>query len=174
MAIVFILNCLIKLLFVFALSQKNITSYQISKNIINQIPRELPLARIQINHLGIDNNIYDFHSPHNTVEENVQLLNGSILPNNDHSIVFLAAHSGNSKISYFERLNELKIGNKINFYYQSKHYVYEVYDYYEIKKDGDIEVEKMVDHQLVLTTCSITNSHKQLVINAKLIKKENM
>lgn len=142
----------------------------IDKLKINTAPKEMPIARLEINHLDIHNNIYRLDSIHNTVEENVQLLEGSVFPDSTSSIVFLAAHSGNSNISYFEKLINIKLGDQIYLYYQNQEYIYKVYDIYEVNKDGDIEVNKTEKHQLVLTTCSPRNIHKQLIVNSKLIE----
>ena len=131
------------------------------------------IAKLVIDKLNINNYIYDFNSNKNTVEKNIEILDGSILPNNDTSIIFLAAHSGNGKIAYFKNLDKLEINDEIYFYYKDYKYIYQVVDIFEIIKDGDIELNKISDNQLVLTTCSPNSSDKQLVVNSKLIRKES-
>lgn len=132
------------------------------------------IGKLVIKELNINNYIYDFNSSKNTVEKNVEILDGSILPdNNNSSIIFLAAHSGNGKIAYFKNLDKLKIGDEIYFYYNNYKYIYQAVDIFEITKDGDIELNKISDNQLVLTTCSPNNSDMQLVVNSKLIRKES-
>ncbi len=133
-------------------------------------PSEIPLARLQINRLNIDKYIYKIDSKANNVDKNVSILKESILPDQDNSIIFLAAHSGDSKVSYFENLKKLKKGEEISFYYNNHNYIYKVIDIYEMNKDGYIGVNKRKDKQLILTTCSPTHKNKQLIIDSILIK----
>lgn len=137
-------------------------------------PKEIPIARIEISNINIDNYIYDFNSNNNTVEKNVTILKSSILPNKNHSIIFLAAHSGNSKISFFNNLNKIKNNQKINFYYNNYKYIYKIIKNYEVEKDGTIEINKDSSNQLILTTCSTNNKNKQLIIESILLQKEKI
>ena len=138
------------------------------------LPKEIPIAELVIGKIGIDNYIYNYNSPNNTVEKNVELLKGSILPNDNKSIIFLAAHSGNSYISYFNNLNKLNKNDLVTFYYKNIKYIYKVNTIYELDKDGDIEVVNEAKDQLVLTTCSTTDDKKQLVVSSNLLKKESI
>lgn len=72
------------------------------------VPKEVPIAQLIIDKISINNYIYSYDSINNTVEKNVELLAGSTFPDKENSIVFLAAHSGNSNISYFNNLDRLK------------------------------------------------------------------
>ena len=137
-------------------------------------PKELPIARIEIERLNINNYIYQLNSEYNHVDKNVTLLHHSVFPDKDNSIVFLAAHSGNSKVSYFNHLNKIKLKENINFYYDDYKYVYQTINITETEKDGDIELNKRAEKQLVLTTCSTTDKTKQLVIESVLIRKEKI
>ena len=111
--------------------------------------------------------IYPLSNPKNNVDQNISILKGSILPDKDNSIVFIAAHSGVGKIAYFNNLDKLNKGDKVSFFYKNKEYKYIVSTIYEEKKDGYIHVSKGKDKQLVLTTCS-KNKGKQLVVNCIL------
>ena len=133
-------------------------------------PNELPIANLYIKKLNINKPIYKLASKNNTVDKNVELLNGSILPDKENSIIFLAAHSGNSNVSYFNNLYKLNIGDEIVFQYKDNKYTYIVNDKFLEEKDGDIEINKTSNNQLVLTTCSTTDSSKQLIINCNLKK----
>lgn len=108
------------------------------------------------------------------LDKNVTILKGSILPNKDNSIIFLAAHSGNSKVSFFNKLDKIKNNQEINFYYNNYKYIYKVIKKYETNKDGDIEVNKDFKNKLILTTCSIHNKKKQLIVESIMIKKKNI
>lgn len=125
------------------------------------------LATIKIDKIGIDHPIYPLTNPKNNVDQNISILKGSILPDQDNSIMFIAAHSGVGKIAYFNNLDKLNKGDKVSFFYKNKEYKYIVSSMYEEKKDGYIHVSKGKDKQLVLTTCS-KNKGKQLVVNCIL------
>lgn len=165
--ITFIIVCIL-------LTNPNNNLISINNNVISNTPKELPIAKIIIPKIKIDNSIYSINSNENTVEKNVMILKESILPNNDESIIFLAAHSGNGDIAYFNDLNKLDINDTLIFQYKNYNYYYIINDKHEIDKDGDIELNKTSPNQLVLTTCSTTNKAKQLLINSNLVKKEEI
>lgn len=76
----------------------------------------------------------------------------------------LYAHAGNSKISYFKKLDKLEVGNEVMIYYLDKIYSYKVNKKYEIDKTGFLTLnENTSDHNLVLVTC-VHNTNKQLII----------
>lgn len=135
-------------------------------------PKEIPLAKLEIKKLGINHYIYNFNSSYNTVEKNVAILEASVLPDHDNSIVFLAAHSGNSKISYFNNLKYLRLNDIIHFYYNNYKYSYQIIHIHEDEKNGYIGINKNDKNQLILTTCSTKNKRKQLIVESILIKKE--
>lgn len=135
-------------------------------------PKELPLAKLEIKKLGINQYIYNLNSDYNTVEKNITILEESVLPEHENSIIFLAAHSGNSKISYFNNLGNLKPDDIIHFHYNNYKYSYQVVNIYEEDKNGYIGVHKNDKKQLILTTCSTKNKKKQLIVESTLLKKE--
>lgn len=157
------------------INRGNLEVSSISTNDIiikNHKPKELPIAKVKIPRLNINHDIYDLNSSYNNVEKNVTLLDGSILPNKKNSIIFLAAHSGNSKISYFNHLNKIKPKEKVTFYYDNYKYIYQVINIKEENKNGYIKINKRKENQLILTTCSTNNKEKQLIVESMLIKKE--
>lgn len=137
-------------------------------------PQEIPIARLIIKDLNINQDIYSIKSKENNVDKNVTILKESILPDNDNSIVFLAAHSGTSKVSYFTKLNKIKSNVRIEFYYNHKKYTYKISEIEEQDKNGYIEIHKADKKQLILTTCSTKNKKKQLLIKSTLINEEKI
>ena len=108
-------------------------------------------------------------SSENTVNKNVTIIKGSSMPNIKNSYLILAAHSGNSSLSYFKNLHLLEINDEVIIYYNNKRYYYSAFDIYEINKNGYINFNRNVhENILILTTCSKEES-KQLVIRLKLI-----
>ena len=140
----------------------------------NVSPKVIPIGRLIIEKIKLDQALYDINSPNNNVEENVTILKGSSLPTNNKGIIFLAAHSGTGDIAYFNDLDKLKVNDEIIFKYNNINYHYLVDKIFEEEKDGDIEITKSSDNQLVLTTCSKKDSKKQLIVNSNLIQKEEI
>lgn len=147
------------------------TQYNINSHI--SIPKQKnTIGRLIIDKLNINQPLYDINDNKNNVEENVTILTGTIEPNKNNSIVFLAAHSGTGKIAYFKNLDKLKSNDKITLIYKEHTYYYEVKNYWEIKKNGTITVPKEEKNQLILTTCSPKKDNYQLIINC--IQKESI
>ena len=126
----------------------------IKKNQIKKQEQKQEIQKDQIGYLKIDKlnlyqPLYSKDSSKNNVEENITILKESIMPTEEESIVFLAAHSGNGKIAFFEELANPKIKDEEN-------------------KNGYIHVNKNNNKQLILTTCSPTKKNKQLIINSEI------
>ena len=134
----------------------------------------------KINNVIIDNNIleipkinlkqpfFDINDKNNNVNKNIELLNNSVLPTENNSILAFAAHSGNGKKAFFKNLNKLNKDDLIYIYIQNNIYTYKIIDIYEEIRNGYLNILKE-NNLLILTTCSKNN--KQLVIIAKQIKK---
>ena len=82
----------------------------------------------------------------------------------------LAAHSGEGRIAYFNKLIELSEGDEIEFKYYDETYIYVVDNIYEQEKNGYIKFSKRNESQLILTTCSTQNNKMQLIVEAKIKK----
>jgi len=143
----------------------------INQNFIDKRKSENIVGKILIDKININRNLYDINDSNNEVDKNITILKGSIDPKYDNSIFFLAAHSGSGEIAYFNDLNKLEKGDLITLLYNDIKYEYIVNNKWETKKDGDIEVPKENKKQLILTTCSTKDKHKQLIINC--IEKES-
>lgn len=132
--------------------------------------KEEIIGNLIIDKINLDMPLYNIESKNNNIEENVTILNESILPPNEKSIIFLAAHSGTSKISYFNDLDKLKINDTILLTINNIKNTYQITNIYKQKKNGYIKVNKENKDQLILTTCDPNNNKYQLIINST--KKE--
>lgn len=142
-------------------------NFKVKYNIqIKEILKDDSIGKLSINRINREFKLYD--NEKNNVEENVTILDGSIEPKEDDSIMFIAAHSGTGKIAYFNDLDKLKVDDEVVLYYKGIKYTYVVKDIWETEKDGDIEVFKDEKKQLILTTCSKKNNNKQLIINCTI------
>ncbi len=149
------------------LSFNNILDINMTNGSSKEIKEEI-IGKLIIKKININNNLYKTTSKRNNVNKNITILENSIPPNKDDSIMFIAAHSGTGRVAYFRNLNKLEIGDIITLIYDNETYNYEVKNYWEEKKDGDISVFKEDKKQLILTTCSPDNEDMQLVINCVL------
>ena len=129
------------------------------------------IGQIIIEKININSKLYKIDSPKNNIENNITILKGSIEPEKEDSIVFIAAHSGYGEKAFFKDLDKLDIEDKIILSYKNIDYIYKVKNKWETNKDGDIEVQKEDEKQLILTTCSPKDKTKQLIINC--IEKES-
>ena len=108
----------------------------------------------------------------NNVDYNIEILKESTMPNIDNSNLFLAAHSGNSKVSFFRYLYKLNYNDEVYIYYENKKYIYKVNNLYEIEKNGYAEIRKSNNRKhLILITC-IDGTEKQKVIICDLIEEK--
>ncbi len=130
----------------------------------DKIVREEFLMLLEIEKLNLKKGIYSFDSPLNDVAKNIQLIQGSTLPDQLYSQVILASHSGNSDISYFKNLDRLEIGDLATLYYKNYKNEYKLVHIYQELKDGSIIIhrDKKQDH-LILITCDKRNKHLQNV-----------
>lgn len=161
-------------------SQKTIPKKQYKKEIINVKEsidnvktitiKEEPIGALIIEKINLNKPLYEINSKKNNIEENITILKGSIEPNKNNSIFFLAAHSGPGEIAFFNNLDKLNINDIITLKYKNIKYYYSVKDIWETNKDGNIEVNKDINNQLILTTCSKNDNTKQLVINCTKIE----
>ena len=94
------------------------------------------IATLTIPKINLIRPLYSINDKRNNIEENVTILKESTI---DH--IILAAHSGNSKVSYFNDLDKLQIDDTIIINYQNNQ-----------------------EKTIILTTCSPSNDTMQLTI----------
>lgn len=140
-----------------------------NQNIYKQNNEEI-IGNLIIDKINLDMPLYNIESKNNNIEENITILKESILPPKEKSIIFLAAHSGTSKISYFDNLDKLEINDTILLTINNTENVYQIKNIYKQKKNGYIHINKENKDQLILTTCDPNNNEYQLIINST--KKE--
>lgn len=105
------------------------------------------------------------------IDKNIIVVKPSVYPNKEESLFILAAHSGTGKYAYFNYLYKLKIKDKIYITYMDKKYTYNIIDIYYQKKDGNIDIYKIMNNKtLVLITCTNGKRNLQTVYIATLVK----
>lgn len=140
-------------------------------NIVKKSDNEEYLGILSIPKINLKTGFYNINSKKNNVSSNVTLLKESVMPEDDGSILYLAAHSGSGYLAYFKDLEKLKEEDIITITYNKNDYLYVISSIYEMPKNGEISVNHNINEKcLVLTTCS-KNKNMQLVILAKMINK---
>lgn len=162
------IKLIIKTLIIILLTTNNNNENKTNKTVQNT---EI-IGNIIIDKININKPLYNINNNKNNIEENIEVLKESILPPNNNSIIFLAAHSGTSNISYFNELDKLNLKDEILLTINNKNYIYIVKNIYTQKKNGYININKEKNNQLILTTCDPNNNKNQLIINS-IIKEFN-
>lgn len=127
---------------------------------------------LEIPKLGLRRGLVDVNSRYNNVRYNVQILKESTMPDVEKGNLILAAHSGNTRVSFFNTLKNLSLDDKVNIYYDNKKYTYKMVKSYEIEKTGYANIVRDKSKTtLTLITCK-TGTNYQLVIICELIESE--
>lgn len=128
---------------------------------------------LEIPKINLKRGLVDKNSSDNNVNRNIYMIKKTTLPDEQtNSHIILAAHSGNSYVSFFKNLTKLSMKDKVYFYYKGMKYSYEISDRYEIKKTGKAELKLTNASDITLISC-ISGTDKQVVYVATLIEKDN-
>ena len=139
----------------------------------NEVKEENYIGILEIPKINLKKGLVDKNSSSNNVDKNIYTLKETTLPDEQlNSHIILAAHSGNSYISYFKNLKKLDMKDKVYFYYKNVKYIYEISNKYEIDKTGTTELKITNKSDITLITC-ISGTNKQVVYVANLIDKES-
>lgn len=121
------------------------------------------IAILEIPKINLKKGLYAKDNKYNDVKYGIQILDKS-----NENLVILASHSGNSLISYFKNLAKLKVDDKVIIKYQEKDYIYQVRYFYEIEKNGKLEIlDDNIYKKIILITCN--NQSKQIVYVGELL-----
>ncbi len=138
-----------------------------------QKKQENYISVLEIPKIKLKRGLVDKNSSSNNVNKNIYTVKETTFPDERiNSHIILAAHSGNSYVSFFKNLTKLSMKDQVYLYYKGTKYIYEVSDRYEIKKTGKAELKLTNTSDITLITC-ISGTDKQVVYVATLIAKEN-
>ena len=156
-----------------AIEEKNILGENINnreENVKNIIKKKKYIGILEIPRINLQRGFYDFGFKENNVNQNIEVIESSLMPNQRFGNLILAAHSGNSKISYFKNLYKLEIGDKAYVYYVDKYYTYQLVNVYDEEKDGTVLIRRNSNQtNLTLITCDKNAKDKQNVYIFALI-----
>ncbi len=129
------------------------------------------IAVIEIPNINLKQGLVNKYSKYNDIKYNVQIIDGSNMPDIINSNLILAAHSGTSNVAYFKDLSKVSDNDLVYIYYSGIKYIYKINNHYEVKKTGYIDIERdKTTNAITLITCKDDNY--QLVYLGYLINKE--
>lgn len=128
------------------------------------------IGYLEVPKVKIKRGFVDLNSKYNSVKYNVMLIKGSEMPDVQNGNLILAAHNGNSSVSFFNDLYKLSRKDKAYITYKGKKYTYELVTSYEEKKDGKLTIKRNAKvNTLTLITCTKGSNTKQTVFIFELI-----
>lgn len=129
------------------------------------------LGILEIKKIKLRKGFYKLNSNLNNVDKNIMTVSSSDIPNVKKGNLILASHSGNSSVSYFRHLDKLDMEDIASIYYLGKKYDYKLINYYDVDKNGSVQIIKNNDiNTLTLITCK-KNTDKQTVFIFELNKE---
>ena len=109
---------------------------------------------LEIPKVNLKKEVYPNDKEKNNVDKNIEVINGSSMPNVTNGNLILASHSGNSSIAYFKHLDKLDYNDEFYVYYKNKKYRYVIGDIYDVWKTGYVEIKRDKSKSAVtLITC---------------------
>lgn len=122
------------------------------------------IGYLEIPKINVKRGFMSLDSKYNSVKYNVMLIKGSDMPDVKNGNLILAAHRGNSSVSFFENLYKLSNGDTAKVTYKNKTYTYKLVDNYLVPKTGKITITRNADaNTLTLITCTRFGNETQTV-----------
>ncbi len=167
-------------------NQKNLEYFEeidISEDVdevdeVNEIKEETTTPIINYNYIGyleipkinLKRGFVSLNSKYNSISYNVMLIKGSSMPDVKNGNLILAAHRGNSSVSFFDKLYKLDIGDTASVTYNDKVYTYKLVNTYLEEKDGTIAIYRdETKNTLTLITCTRNDKKTQTVFIFEMI-----
>lgn len=142
------------------------------------VPEETTTPVINYNYIGyldipkinLKRGFVSLNSKYNSISYNIMLIKGSSMPDVKNGNLILAAHRGNSSVSFFDKLYKLNLGDEANVTYNDKVYTYKLVNTYLEAKDGTIAIYRDENKTtLTLITCTRGDKKTQTVFIFELV-----
>lgn len=128
------------------------------------------IGYLEIPKLGFNRGFYNIASPENTVEKNIQVIEGSKMPNKKNGNLIIAGHSGTGWKAFFNDLYKLNIGDQAIVTYKGHKYTYQIEDISKQAKTGTLTIKRNINKTtLTLITCTNNDSTTQTIYVASLV-----
>lgn len=128
------------------------------------------IGYLRVPSINLDRGFVSMDNPYNYVNYNIQLIQGSSMPDVANGNLILAGHKGTSSVSYFSKLHNLTLGAQAEVEYNNKTYNYKLVNIYNVAKDGTVEIVRNPNIKtLTLITCTHLSKTEQTVYIFELI-----
>lgn len=128
------------------------------------------IGYLDIPKINLKRGFVSLNSKYNSISYNVMLIKGSSMPDVKNGNLILAAHRGNSSVSFFDKLYKLNLGDEANVTYNNKIYTYKLVNTYLEAKDGTIAIYRDENKTtLTLITCTRGDKKTQTVFIFELV-----
>ena len=122
------------------------------------------IAILEIPDISLLSGLVAKDSPYNDIKYNIQILKESTMPDIPRGNLILAAHNGNSSVSYFKDLEKMKPNAEVIVHYNDNKYIYEIATSYITKKDGEVNITRDISRNTItLITCKNNSDTEQIV-----------
>lgn len=122
------------------------------------------IGYLNVPDVNIKRGFVDINSKYNSISYNVTVIKGSTMPDVENGNLILAAHRGNSSVSFFDKLYKLKDGAEALVTYNGHVYTYKLVNRYNVPKNGTIKILRNGEiNTLTLITCTRNDKKSQTV-----------
>ena len=158
--------------------EKNSINMFFEKEEVNVVKKDTGLSEylmvLEIPKINLKKGLYHIDSFQNNVNENLEIINSSNMPDIENGNLIIAGHSGTSDVSYFRYLYKLVTNDYCYIYYNGKKYTYKIVNIYNERKDGKITIHKDSGiRTITLITCTLNNDSMQTVYIGNLMDIES-
>lgn len=130
-------------------------------------------AVLEIPKINLKRGIVNSTKNFNSINYAISADSNSNYPNENGNFI-LYAHSGNSRIAFFNKLYKVELNDDIYIYYNGTKYHYVVINKYDIEKTGKATVmDSKVNKYITLITCNQQKDGYQIVVVGKLVEETN-
>ena len=137
---------------------------QIENKPINEYIGYLNIPKINLN-----KGFLDINSPNNTVEKNIQVIEGSDYPDKEKGNLIIAGHSGTGWKAFFNDLYKLEQGDTLIVSFKEHKYIYKIVNIYQQPKIVQVAIYRNYDRQtLTLITCTNSSDKDQTIYISEL------
>lgn len=128
-------------------------------------------AVLEIPKINLKRGVVDSTKNFKSINYAISVDKNSNYPNEKGNFI-LYAHSGNSYVSYFRKLNQVDINDEVYVYYNGVKYHYVIENKYDIEKTGKAKVINLKDNRYItLITCNQDRKGYQTIVIGKFVEQ---
>lgn len=128
------------------------------------------IGYLTISKIGFRRGFYSVDSALNTVASNIEVIEGSTMPDVTNGNLIIAGHSGTGWNAFFNELYRLNIDDTVEVTYNGKIYTYQIKKIYKELKTGTVSIKRDITKTtLTLITCTNNDDTTQTIYIAELV-----